>query len=315
MCGIVSYIGKSADMNKLMYMMHDNDNRGGHSSGAYIDGKIYKCLDESPNLLSLIEKSKAELFIGHTRYGTHGAKTAENTHPFTYGKYVGVHNGVLNNYEELLKEHELENVEVDSEAIYSILKKTNDYSTLGSHSGTINAVWSENNGQLYVYRRNNPLFRYRDDSGIYFSSRRECLDVLFDKEKVKEVTANKLFIYAANGELIESIKIPVTAVVETNVKNWYDYGNYSQGKQLGFNSWSKEEEELDKDSETLHDFGVKELYEEMYSDNWYITMQDGLELIEEVLRDLKAFNSLSKADEQCMKRFIECVEKQIWTTT
>ena len=99
-------------------------------------------------------------------------------------------------------------------------------------------------------------------------------------------------------------------IFEREVIEWY-YGPFEMS---GF-YWSKEEEEWDKDSETLHDFGVKELYDEMYSDNWYITMQDGLELIEEVLRDLKAFNSLSKADEQCMKRFIECVEKQIWTTT
>ena len=30
MCGIVAYIGKDTPINKLMYLMHDNDSRGGH---------------------------------------------------------------------------------------------------------------------------------------------------------------------------------------------------------------------------------------------------------------------------------------------
>lgn len=175
MCGIVAYIGKDTPINKLMYLMYDNDSRGGHSSGAYISGKIYKSTDESANLLSMIDEPSSNLFIGHTRYATHGVKTAENTHPYTFGKYIGVHNGVLGNYEKLLSEQELPEVDVDSKAIYSILDKTDDYSTLGSHSGTINAVWTENNGQLYVYRRNNPLYRLRTDDGIYFSSLKKVL--------------------------------------------------------------------------------------------------------------------------------------------
>ena len=251
MCGIASYIGTGTSINKLMYLMHDNDSRGGHSSGAYIDDKMYKCTEESGNLLSIIDKSNAKLFIGHTRYATHGVKTAENTHPYKIGKYIGCHNGVLSNFEQLCIDNNIDTPDVDSKAIYLLMDnlqtpKEKRYETLGMHSGTINAVWTESDGNMYVYRRNNPLFRLRQDGGIYFSSLKEGLEAIAkDKSKVKEVTANKLFIYKANGELISSQEIVVTAKpVQGKQLNWTDYQtnntdsyNDSYGSYESFDSY------------------------------------------------------------------------------
>ena len=96
MCGIVSYIGKEQPLSTLLYLLGDNDERGSHSTGVYIDGDIYKAEGRHYNQRRLSLKrdtNKVELFIGHTRFGTHGDKTAENTHPYKYGKYIGCHNG------------------------------------------------------------------------------------------------------------------------------------------------------------------------------------------------------------------------------
>ena len=305
MCGIVAYIGKDTPINKLMYLMHDNDSRGGHSTGAYINGKIYKTVDESGNMLSMIDEHKSNLFIGHTRYATHGVKTAENTHPYIFGKYIGVHNGVLSNYDEVLKGSNLQDVDVDSKAIYSMLDNTDDYSTLGEFSGTINAVWTESDGQLYVYRRNNPLFRLRTDEGIYFSSLKEGLiQIADDPKRVKEVSKDKLFIYSPTGELVDTVKIPVTAIEKIASKNWYEYGDYGGTGTASLQSWTPKEgnSELSQtefnrswdDKEST--FELTDDEDGVYSESWYCKMQEGLESYERAFNEMKYHGWLEKED-------------------
>ncbi len=317
MCGIVAYVGSKQPLSNLMYLLADNDTRGGHSSGVYIDGKVYKALEKSRNLIPLIEKRNCELFIGHTRYGTHGAQTAENTHPYSFGKYIGVHNGVLQNYEELLDKRNLENVDVDSKAIYSILSATDDYKTLGEHSGTINAVWTESNGQLYVYRRNNPLFRYRNDSGIFFSSKEDYLKLIaHDPAKVKEVTANKLFIYAANGDLIESIEIPVTAE-EYVGKNWYDYGKQNSYPSFNYNANYFNNFKLDdnvKDlNEDLNDDLSNDIEYQEYQEIDYQDLSEGLEVFKKAFTEMKYHGWLINKDEiKKIENFLQFAEDEIY---
>ena len=324
MCGIVAYIGKDTPINKLMYLMNDNDSRGGHSSGAYINGNVYKCVDESSNLLSIINDTQINCFVGHTRYATHGAQTAENTHPYTYGKYIGCHNGVLSNHNDTMKKNNLEEVDVDSKAIYALLEKTDDVHTLGAHAGTINAVYVDiTTGELNVYRRNNPLFRLRTDDGIFFSSLKEGLEIIakefgYEEDKVKEVTKDKLFTYNPDGSLKGSMEIEVTAVEVYKTKQWYEYGNYYGGQGTASkNSWSRADEDawnrswnIEPEQDTVSE--TEEEYIDWYSDDWYTVMQEGLDLVTDMFKEVKTFNTLDAESEAKIEQFIKLCEQEVY---
>lgn len=49
--------------------------------------------------------SHAECFLGHTRSATKGSVTIENCHPFKLGDVLGVHNGIIQNHEQLDKKY------------------------------------------------------------------------------------------------------------------------------------------------------------------------------------------------------------------
>ena len=237
MCGLVGFSGKAeTKIFKALHLLADNDSRGGHSTGLFANNKIYKGLEESLNILPILDTvTTGSVLIGHTRYATHGGHTIENAHPFQHKGIIGAHNGVLNNYEEVGEKFGIPKTTVDSEMIIKVLGETKDHKNLGLFGGAKNVIYTAGDNKLYVYRKDNPLYFLKTEDGIYYSSLKDGLNAIKNKgEKVKEVKENKLYIIE-NGDIKQVINIKHKPIASTKLvnTNWRSYGGYGGQSFLG----------------------------------------------------------------------------------
>ncbi len=115
MCGIIGYIGNKKASDILISGLSHLEYRGYDSAGVALahNGKteIYKAQGKLINLSELL-KTKQEVCnistmgIGHIRWATHGLPTTINAHPHTCNckNFTLVHNGIIENYQELKEE-------------------------------------------------------------------------------------------------------------------------------------------------------------------------------------------------------------------
>ena len=111
MCGIVGYIGNKDAYPFLIQGLKKLEYRGYDSSGVAIVNKsprIFKCKGRISDLERHIgnQDISGKTGIGHTRWATHGEPDYRNAHPHISmnGKFILVHNGIIENYAELKKE-------------------------------------------------------------------------------------------------------------------------------------------------------------------------------------------------------------------
>ncbi|HEV2416215.1 MAG TPA: glutamine--fructose-6-phosphate transaminase (isomerizing) [Terriglobia bacterium] len=112
MSGIIGYIGNKRVVPVLIEGLHRLQYRGYDSAGLAVikEGKleVRRATGKLRNLEEVIRQHPLDgsYGIGHTRWATHGAPTVENAHPLSdcHGAVVVVHNGIIENYEDLKRE-------------------------------------------------------------------------------------------------------------------------------------------------------------------------------------------------------------------
>lgn len=135
MCGIVGYIGERDATSIIMNGLKKLEYRGYDSAGVAInDGQMIQIRRDAgklENLEKLMEGDPihGKIGIGHTRWATHGMPTAHNAHPHagSNGQVVLVHNGIVENYQELRSELLKAGVkfksETDTETIVQLIER------------------------------------------------------------------------------------------------------------------------------------------------------------------------------------------------
>lgn len=134
MCGIVGYTGKESVTDQLLDSLELLEYRGYDSAGlATLNGetgkvKLRKCAGRVNDLRKLCKNDKkiSTCGIGHTRWATHGGVSDANAHPHRNGDVLLVHNGIIENYEEL-KDHFMLHKELksqtDTEVVAAVLNR------------------------------------------------------------------------------------------------------------------------------------------------------------------------------------------------
>lgn len=193
MCGIVGYVGDKQAQQVLLSGLKRLEYRGYDSAGVVT-------LSEKGGATLLREKGKVielekkvtghktvdEIGIGHTRWATHGAPSKRNAHPHAVGDIYLVHNGIIENYQDLkleLGKHDYDfKSDTDSEvlaALVDYIYKKDDTTLLDAVSQALKmvvgaygiAVMSiKNPNEIIIARKGSPLIVGVGDSEVFIAS-------------------------------------------------------------------------------------------------------------------------------------------------
>ena len=230
MCGIVGYIGKQSVAKQILDALELLEYRGYDSAGMAIvdetNGQV-QIRKRAGRVADLEKVWKANPVngicgIGHTRWATHGGVSDVNAHPHRAGRVTLVHNGIIENYEEL-KDHfgladELIS-DTDSEVVAAVLNRfyTGDphealFQTVKCLKGTfaLVVIFDDIPDVIFAIRNVSPIVAaYRED-GTMLASDVAALGgqatnyMVVPEYHVVELHTDDIRVYNMKNELCEA---------------------------------------------------------------------------------------------------------------
>lgn len=246
MCGIIGFIGKEKCLDKIIKGLLSLEYRGYDSSGvAYVTNNKVNIVKSEGRIQKLVDKldlnTESYIGIGHTRWATHGKPSDVNSHPHKVGKITLVHNGIVENYNELkgeLLDYDLKS-ETDTEVIAALIdklyKEEKDmlkvlrelkYRLVGSYAL---GILVDGDKKIYAIRKDSPLIIGVSPDGNYIASDVPAIleftnmYYLILNDEYAVLDEDEVVIYDSEGNVCPKNLLTFEGSREAAQKNGYDH--------------------------------------------------------------------------------------------
>lgn len=255
MCGILGYTGEQQAAPILLSGLEKLEYRGYDSAGLAVrdNEKPVEIIKARGRLRVLAEKTndgstlKGTCGIGHTRWATHGEPSVENAHPHCSddGNVVGVHNGIIENYQELKDKLLRKGYQFYSSTDTEVAIKLIDYyykKYVGTPVDALNhamirirgsyalaVMFKEYPGEIYVARKDSPMIIGVNDQEAYLASDVPAIlkytrNVYYiGNLEIARLQKDKVTFYNLDGDEIEKELVEVKWDTEAAEKAGYEH--------------------------------------------------------------------------------------------
>lgn len=167
------------------------------------------------------EEEDIRFFVGHTRHATQGSpEIMANNHPISHGNIIGVHNGKVHNWQEIISKtgRSDDEAEVDSEAIFAAINKWGPVKGLSRLRTEAVTVWTDlrNPDRIHVARSTNRYLTigWTDRGNMIFATERAALEQLWPMVrfvKFSPLSVDRL-VTIQDGSVVSRRDIPFKAL-------------------------------------------------------------------------------------------------------
>ncbi|MBR4231133.1 MAG: glutamine--fructose-6-phosphate transaminase (isomerizing) [Bacilli bacterium] len=232
MCGIVGYNGKNKAIDILLDGLSKLEYRGYDSAGVAVQEKDIKIYKAKGKIINLEEKLKNKKLngtcgIGHTRWATHGEPSETNAHPHVSNdqSVTLVHNGIIENYQELIKKLQKHGYIFYSQTDTEVLANLIDYYYKKYKNGPSDAInrtmvrvrgsyaiavmFKNHPDEIWVARKDSPMIIGKGKDGVYLASDVPAIlkytnNVYYiDNLESACLKKDEIIFYDLNGDTIE----------------------------------------------------------------------------------------------------------------
>lgn len=248
MCGIIEYIGKKQPVNFLLEGLKKLEYRGYDSSGIAIkeneDIQIIRSIGRIKDLENKTKNTKllnGNIGIAHTRWATHGEPTEGNAHPHQVGNVTLVHNGIIENAEELREKLINDGVEfkseTDTEVACAIINKYYEKDPIDAITKALKelkgsyafGIIFKDSDKLYAVRKDSPLIIGVGEDENYIASDIAAIInytnkyILLEDNEIVELTAKEIKAYKDGVEIKKDIQAANITAEEADKGSYKHY--------------------------------------------------------------------------------------------